>query len=173
MGENRNFYNFKKLVVLLMFSILFLTGCEPLRKKFVREKRREDQDDRDKIVILEPKDYSPEFYTPFEHYKKNYDLLIIWNKTLLEDIASSDNDKRLKYVMRKIIKHLLDMEKYIRDDKKKYFKQLMEAYHKIDNEFNKPAQLRNTASLRNKIRINNNKIRSHFNPQAMEGNLIY
>ena len=67
------------LGVCLISLTATLIGCEPLRKKFTRNKKNKEVS-QEFIPVLEPIDYAENTKTPEEEYKHYYSLWKVWEK---------------------------------------------------------------------------------------------
>lgn len=69
------------------------SGCEPLRKKFVREQKADAAKEVD--VILDPVEYAPRSQDPAKEYRYYYGLWLVWHKDLLTSVEENASNKRL------------------------------------------------------------------------------
>ena len=84
------------LMIFLGSFILSSIGCEPLRKKFVRQKKK-DENAQQFIPVLDPIDYPAAVYSAEEGYRKHYSLWRVWHKELMVSLDEQGIDRRQKY----------------------------------------------------------------------------
>ncbi len=170
--SHAKFKNVFHLVVVAMICSFLVGGCQPLRKKFIRQKKDDGRNSQTE-VIFEPQDYSPEKFTAEEKYTKNYNLWVIWGKSLEETIEEgSSNEKRYKYFLNKGLEALREMRLYLKDNKKAELDEMIATFEKMYQEFNKPYALWNKVRIRNQASNNSIKIRTSFNPKDLQGNFV-
>src|SRR3989344_1830966 len=97
----------------ISFAIIFmfvagLTGCEPLRKKFTRAKKKVQE--TEDIPILEPIEYPKTVLTAEALYKKSYGLWKIWHVELSNSIVNTTNRKRQLYFLNQVVSTLSQMQ---------------------------------------------------------------
>src|SRR5437899_1682173 len=102
---------FFSLILVFLISSL---GCEPLRKKFVRQKKKEQKEEFE--PVLDPIDYPAAVHSPTQDYKHAYGLWKVWNKELLQEIETNDNEKRQVYLLNESIEQLEAMEKLVQEN---------------------------------------------------------
>jgi predicted RNase H-like nuclease (RuvC/YqgF family) len=148
-----------------------LQGCEPLRKKFIR-KSKEDDSNRYGEVVLEPKDYSPQNYTPEENYTKHYNLWVIWGKSLEEALSESQNEKRHRYFLQQGLKELRKMRQYLKEEKKAGLQEMIQGFEALAEELAQPSIVWNKVRIRNQLNSYSIKIRTQYNPHDLEGYFV-
>ena len=63
------------LIACLLGMCVSMSACEPLRKKFTRQKKADANADKDFVPVLEPQDYPAPEKNPPEMYKQHYALI--------------------------------------------------------------------------------------------------
>ncbi|MCM8778557.1 MAG: hypothetical protein NC898_00935 [Candidatus Omnitrophica bacterium] len=101
----------KKIIVFLL--ILVLTGCASFRKKFVREKKREE---RPRPVVYF-KDYSNDI-SFHDLYKKHFLFWKYWEMELINALEEDNHKKQLSSIQQ-AISHLKNLESYLVSEKQK------------------------------------------------------
>lgn len=96
---------------LLVLFVGGLSGCEPLRKKFVRKKKETKQ--KEFIPVLQPVDYPARYQTPGEQYQYHYSMSKVWQKDLMTTLDEEASDKRVLYNLNEMITHMEAMEKIL------------------------------------------------------------
>ncbi len=155
-------------LVLVFLCVFLLEGCEPLRKKFIRSKREDATNNKTKVV-LEPEDYSPENYTAEEKYVKQYNLWVIWGKSLEEALVESENEKRHRYFMANGLKALKEMSLYLKEEKRVVLEVIILEFEKINEEILKPHGFWNKGSIVRRVKNHSIKLRTAFNPKDLQG----
>ena len=166
-----DFSFFVILMTLFSFSLTSV-GCEPLRKKFTRKKKKEKEISEEMLPVLNPIDYAPKIYTPEEKYRQHYGLWKIWSKDLLEAIEAKDNDKRQKYNLGQTIVQLTEMKKWIIEEKQRDLQTIIDDLNKIGLELEKPSIMRDYYFIKKTVEQNAKKIRNNFNLEVIKNNLF-
>ncbi|MCK5215788.1 MAG: hypothetical protein KAR05_10615 [Candidatus Omnitrophica bacterium] len=157
------------LIVLVGCMSLMLSGCEPLRKKFVRKKKKGRE--KEVLPILEPIDYVAKKESSPEIYRKYYAMRKVWHKDLLMALEEGGRDKHVLYVIDKEIMLLVDMKNLLQEAKQKGIEAQIQKLRKIEADLNRPEAFRNQdAMLKNLIRIDRD-IRNDFKPDVVINDL--
>lgn len=155
-GRGENF-----VIVLLVIAVALTAGCEPLRKKFSRKKKKVEET-AESLPILDPVDYPDKIETPDVLYKKQYSLWRVWHKDLVRIFEDNGNEKRLTYTVDQMLEQMAGMEKFLTGESKTRFSALIADIKTLREEFGKPAALRNKAALTTKIMKFEKEMRAHF-----------
>ena len=83
------------MVLLVLTAIVSTTGCEGLRKKFVR-KKKSDVSDSQSGAILDPIEYPAVVKTSSQSYSQHYDLWKVWIGDLKTEIEEGSNEKKIQ-----------------------------------------------------------------------------
>ncbi|MCX5681092.1 MAG: hypothetical protein NT079_02250, partial [Candidatus Omnitrophica bacterium] len=113
---NKSFFSFLGLAVCLVFIVTIFQGCEPLRKKFTRQKKEEQAQQEE--PILDPIDYPEKAYDAKADYKYRFSLFHVWEKEFIGGVDDTASGRRLKYFNDNILVQLQEMEKLVSDEKK-------------------------------------------------------
>lgn len=146
---------------------LSLTACEPLRKKFSREKKKTVVKNTDFLPVLEPIDYPDKNHTSEEHYKQHYSLWKIWQEELIQSLSLEQNDKRQKYLLVEVIEQLKEMQKWIVEEKSAELAGIISAVQSVEKDFDEPSLMRNVYSMKQTIERAGKEIRAQFSPKIM------
>ena len=154
---------------LCCLSVLFLTssGCTPLRKKFIRQKKKDQTTDPRFIPVLDPIDYPEKIYSAEEKYKHHYSLWKVWNKDLLQVLERDGSGKRQKYLLSQSIEQLEEMRNLINNEKQAEFIELVDQLKNVRQDYEKPSSMRNKFSIRSKIERNAKTIRNSYSPKLI------
>jgi hypothetical protein len=159
------------LIALLTVSIT-LGGCEPLRKKFVRQKKKSDQEEKF-IPVLEPIEYESAQVTPEGQYQHRYGLWMIWQKEMLTALEDQRGKKKLEYVLGEILTQLIEMEKLVTAEKAVELKKHRDAYQSILNEISSSAIVPNELTLSRNINNIGRQIRDEFTFNVVKDNIAF
>ena len=152
------------IAVLVTMVSLSTTGCEPFRKKFTREKRKDRASAF--VPVLDPIDYPPEHVSSKDKYDYYYSLWAVWERDLLKAIDDRAFDKKLQYNLSQEIVQLEEMKKWVTDDKAQGLNPSLERLYKIQKQIiNTPAQMRNMYSIRRDLEIIASDVRHNFKPE--------
>ena len=126
-------------------------GCEPLRKKFTRQKKKGDVS-TEIIPVLEPVDYPVKQYGAQEAYAQHYSLCKVW----LSDFQTSRqqqmliNDKRLMASLDAALKEIDEMQKLLKDTDQ--LAKIKEQVQWVHDDFAKPQAFRNEVRINSALR---------------------
>ena len=105
------------LSFILIFScILVLTGCETLRKKFTRKKKRRETEE---VMVITPRDYSAHPFPNDVLYKQYFVYWKSWNQELVASLNDRDSDKKILDCVEQAIINLKKMATYLKEEKAK------------------------------------------------------
>lgn len=158
-------------VVCLSVLLVSVGGCASLRKKFVRQKKK-DAKAEEFIPVLDPIDYAPAVVSAEEKYAYHYSLWKVWYRDLVENIEHQESDKKQKYLIGQVVVQLEEMGKRLGDEKRKELNTSIGEWEAIRALYEKPAPMRSTSSLKRKIEASAQKIRRQFNPDAVRDFLV-
>ncbi len=166
---NRNKHSFMKkigtfsLILLLTFTSF---GCEALRKKFTRKKKKVDKS-KELIPVFEPIDYARKEYSAEDAYKKAYSLWQVWSKELVTVIPRDSNDKNQRYLVAQIINQVTAMRDLLNEEKSSEIQKTLNKYMDIQNIYKKPESMRQRSIMTNKLRQANKELRLTFHPEQV------
>lgn len=141
-------------VSMLLVVCVSCSSCETLRKKFTRQKKKDQSESTDFNPVLEPQDYPAPEYNAAENYKEHYDLVKVWYKDLTDGVTQKeDNDGRVRYALKQIDGHLDGMASLLAKEKRPVVedtKALLKGY-KEALAIDRP--LRNRAKLQSELHL--------------------
>ena len=145
----------KIITVLLITSIIYLSGCEALRKKFTRQPKKKEKEIED--IVFVPVEY-PEFTMSKEdQYTNNYLFWKSWHSELVTYLNDDTSRKKQISLADETINSLNNMRELLNDEKREkldvYIKELEKIHDKLKNTqfVSMPALKRKTINLQNKI----------------------
>jgi len=165
---------FNGRVLFLISFVLILavssSGCESLRKKFRREKKK------DKIVedipILEPIDYPETTHTPEELYKQHYSLFQVWFKELIEAVSDQDvGRKRQLYLLNQILVHLQEIKNLITEEKQESLSKKLDKLNRIKKDLEAPVSTRGMSSIVRELELLEKDLRDEYSFRNMQSSL--
>ena len=102
--------------VFFVSCILLLTGCESLRRKFTRTKKKEESQE---VVIITPRDYSAHPLPSDVLYKQYFNYWKSWNEELVTSLNDSLSHKKIVDCANQSLINLKKMATYLTDEKAK------------------------------------------------------
>lgn len=157
---------------LCLAVVVLLTGCEPLRKKFTRQKKKGDVVNEKFIPVLEPEEYHVKKYGAEESYAQHYSLLKVWFSDFASTYDQTSNEKRQIYNLDAALKELKEMRNLLNgpilDELSGVEKQIV----LIRDEYTKPKSFRNDARIRSEIRAVQSGINKKFKTDLVKGSFI-
>ena len=155
--------------VVLMISCLTLTGltlsgCESVRKKFVRKKK---SDRNQKMPIFETIDYAEYTQSPEMKYKHYYSLWVVWYKELDNVLFDDVTEKKFEYITNQIKSSLMKMAEVLDESYQDTIDQEMTVITGIQKDLMKSESLRNLPSIQARLRRHEKKIRRHLSFAAV------
>jgi len=157
-------------VCFLLISAIFIDGCEPLRKKFTRKKKKASVED-ETVPLLEPIDYPQKVYSPAETYKHHYSLWQVWNNELQNIVLESAYRKRKIYLVDQIIAHLEVMRNLILEEKQISLISSLERLRKVKSDLEAPVPTRNLSALKRDLALIDKEIRNSYKFTEIESAL--
>jgi len=160
----------KILICCLLVSTIFLDGCEPLRKKFTRKKKKTSVGD-ETVPILEPIDYPQKVYSPAETYKHHYSLWQVWNNELQSLVLENTYRKRKIYLVDQIIANLEVMKNLIVEEKQTALISSLERLRKVKSDLEAFVPTRNLSALKRELALIDKDIRNGYKFSSVENAL--
>ena len=160
-------------IVLIGILVLAIasSGCEPLRKKFIRQKKKDQQDTSGVIPILEPIDYPEPVYSPLKEYQKHYSMWKVWQRELLTGLEQAASAKQELYDLDQILAQLQEMEKLLVADKQAKLSSLTAQFESLKDQLSQQGPFRNTSSIKLKIESLGKTIREEYKFEKMKEHL--
>lgn len=167
---NKNRMGKRFVIMLLLVAVAASAGCEPLRKKFSRKKKKVEET-AESLPILDPVDYPDKIETPDVLYKKQYSLWRVWHKDLVRIFEENGNEKRIFYTIDQMLEQMTGMERLLTGEAAARLSSLIADLKALRSEFEKPAGLRNKAALATKIGALEKEMRRHFRVDKISSSL--
>ena len=159
----------KKAVVwfCLCLFVISAAGCEPLRKKFIRQKKK-DKENSGIQPILDPIDYPAATHSAMERYQAQYSLWKVWDREILQAIHEKRSDKKIRSLLDQLLAQLDGMRAQAAPEQQGEIDGLRAAYLHVQASLDKPVALRNMYSLEKQLLANSKKIRRDLNPKQLQ-----
>jgi hypothetical protein len=160
------------IIICFTLAAFFLTGCQPLRKKFVRQKKKDKEEDI--IPVLNPIDYEPSRVSPKERYEYHYSLWRVWYKEFHLEMTTDKrtSDKRQRYLLQEMITQIEEMRKWIVEEKQRELSVFLESLYKAQEDMQTTALTRNNRAVKRQVDRAEKGIRINFKPRLVEEFLI-
>lgn len=172
MNNSRREGKLSQLISTSILSLLVLSllcGCEPLRKKFTRKKKKEGEVDF--VPVLQPIEYPSQIRTKEDLYKHYYSLWQVWHRDILTAFLERAGDKKLRYILKEIILNLDSMQQLLLGEKHDQLVGILDKLKRMQAELESPAPLRNSLALETNLRSLEKKIRLNFKFPKVEDSL--
>ncbi len=166
MQRQRFFYVLVVIYVSFLFA-LCSSGCEPLRKKFIREKKK-DKESQEIVPVLEPEEYPVKSISPEEQYRYFYSLWRVWYRDLIQAIDENSSKKRQIYLLNQEIKQLEKMSELLIDEKRELLVPVIEELRDLLQRLQLPAKLKNTFVIKKRLRDIDKKLHDNFRPKIVD-----
>ena len=146
--------------VVIFIFLASVTGCEPLRKKFTRQKKKVQESEE--IPILEPIEYPKTVMTAESLYKRSYSFWKAWQKDLSDSIVNSTSSKRQLYLLNQVISNLVQMQALLVPERQQGLKDIIVRFQKIQSEIKSPVPMRAATSLKTDIDLLEKRVRLEY-----------
>ena len=160
-------------MIALLTVCVTCSSCETLRKKFTRQKKKDQSESADFIPVLEPQDYPSPEYNALENYKEHYTLIRVWYKDLQSALVEKDDsDGRVKYALRQINGHLDGMIMLVDKSRKPALEGLRGLLKNYTDALSTPHASRNRSLLQSDLRAFDKKLRHDLRVDVIKKDLI-
>ena len=149
------------MITVFLLVTLGLSGCQPLRKKFIRQKKK-DKEDSELTPILEPIEYPEKVHSPEGLYKEHYSFWQVWYGDLLAAIDDQESQKRQVYNIDKAIAHLEEMKRLLVPKEQRNLKMFIESLGKLRERLRQPSVLGSSTSIKLELESIGKKIRQEY-----------
>lgn len=147
-------------------------GCEPLRKKFVRQKKKDASASTEAVPLLTPEVYPEKVFDPVREYKQHYGLWGVWYKDYFSILEENGSDKRQRYVLTQMFTQLEKMEGLLADEKRSGLTQLKNDLQSVVDMMKTPAVMREDSVVEGKVRSIDDRLRNNFDIEQVQDALI-
>ena len=161
-------HKFWVLGICFFLVAMSLSGCSSLRKKFVRQKKKGKQVEKEFIPVLDPRDYEPIVFMAEEKYRHHYNLWKVWEKSLNQAVMENEGEKRLLYSINQLLVHVCEMRKRIVGEKHHMFDDIIEGSEKIQKGFQNPDPIGLSSRVERQLRRLEKKTRNGLHPDKVK-----
>lgn len=119
------------ILAIFICAAFLLTGCESLRKKFTRTKKKSSSEEE---MIVSPRDYSENPLPVEVLYKQYFAFWKSWNQELVSALNDTDPHKKILVCVRESIKNLKNMSSYLVAEKKQGLQVYIERLSDLEKE---------------------------------------
>jgi hypothetical protein len=160
----------QRLVIGLCFLMLVMnfSGCASMRKKFVRQKKKGKNVEKEFVPVLDPREYEPVVFLAEEKYRHHYNLWKVWEKTLNQEVMERSSEKRLLYTINQLLVHVYEMRKRIVEDQQAMFDDVIAGYEKIQKGFQDSDPIGLSSRIERRLRLLEKKVRNELAPQKVK-----
>ncbi len=158
--------------VVCLAAVVLLTGCEPLRKKFTRQKKKSDAVNQKFIPVLDPEEYHVKQYGAEESYAQHYSLLKVWFSDFASTYEQTVNEKRQLYNLNAALEELQEMKKLLKSPVLEELSGIEKQILYIRGEYEKSKAFRNDARIRSEIREVQSKVNKKFKTELVKESFI-
>ena len=164
-------FNKLVIVILVFMMIPILSGCEPLRKKFKRKKKKSSAS-AEIMPILDPIEYPEKIKSVESKYKHFYSLWRVWHRDMMIAFLRETNDKRMVYYINQLIVQLDELQQLVIGEKKQELLKFKSRLENIKLKYDKPAGLRNKDGMKKEVGLIGKKIMREFKIDKMKDSLV-
>ncbi len=158
------------MVFLLVGAVTMTSGCEPLRKKFIR-KKKDDTSENQTAAILDPVDYPANVKSVGQVYSQHYSLWKVWLRDLEDIVADNASEKRVSHTLAQMREHLVAMQQLLKDVSREKIEIYVTEVDNLSREFEKSAPFRNKIALTSRIHNLGRKVKKFFAPDKIKDEL--
>lgn len=166
---------FRRLVSacsLCLVMMIVLTGCASLKKKFIRQKKKDKEGAGDFIPVLEPEVYPVKETGPSELYAQQYSLFNVWVSDFANNFETIDNNKRMVNDLDAALKSINEMIGLVKSPVSEELAVIKGQVQLIRDEFTKPEAFRNRTKISGELRNVDKTIRKKYKPSLVQEFLV-
>ena len=109
--------------------------------------------------------------SPEDAYKKNFGLWKIWQRDLIESMSTSDNKKRLSYLVGQVTTSLGEMKNLVQEQSRGPLQQAISTLTEFKEDITAPVPRRSLGSWKTDLEMMEKNIRKDFNLSIIKENL--
>lgn len=155
----------------LALAVTF-TGCAPLKKKFMRQKKKDKETNENFIPVLEPEEYQVRQVGPFEEYSQHYLLFNVWISDFGDNFQTMDNDKRLISDLESALKSISAMQKLSTGTLAESIAKITKQVKYLLGEYDQPEAFRNPSRMSSEVRSIERSLRRDLKPDLVKDQLF-
>lgn len=155
------------LVTLCVAMIVVSSGCAPLKKKFIRQKKKDKEAASDFVPVLEPEVYPVKTLGPGDIYAQQYSLFVLWISDFADNYETIRNDKRMLNDLESALKSVEEMINQLQSPLAEDLGKIKNQMVWVRDEYVKPASFRNTSRINSEVREIERNVRKNFKPNLV------
>ena len=159
-------------VVAVLAMSLSLSACEPLRKKFIRQKKKNAVQDNNFIPILEPQEYPAPENNPKENYNQRYVLIKSWYKDLWTALEEKASDKKVRYILSQVYAQIDEMKKLVDPEKSVQLDRLKDLLSYFEGSLKDPWVSRNVSRIQSDLRAFDRMMRTQLRVDRIPNSFV-
>ena len=169
----RFFAGRRRMMVLVGMVILAVstTGCEPLRKKFVRQKKK-SAESSEFIPVLDPVDYPDRVVDAGQRYRYYFSMWQVWLRDLLTVLDEGGSDKRITYLLNQTHVQMEEMSKLLTGPQKEELRKSMQELLQMQEAMNMPAAMRDGVGMKRRLQGIDRVLRTKFRFEDVKDQLV-
>ncbi len=160
------------LIACLVVTSISFSACEPLRKKFTRQKKKDASAEQDFVPVLEPQEYPAADKDPVQSYKQHYALIKAWYRDMWTALEERGSDKQQRYLLKTIYGHIDDMRKLVGPQQQRQLDELAKVLSYYDSALGVPLAMRNVSRIRSDLRAFDRMLRNKLRADKIKGAFI-
>ncbi len=163
----------RMMCLALVLCLTFVsTGCEPLRKKFTRKKKKSQVEDVRMQPVLEPEEYPDPTTDPMANYKDHYALVKVFYRDLWLPLQEHRTVKNSYFAYNQVMQHLDEMRKMIKPEFQGNLDKLKATLAYYEESLKVEPAFRNRGRIESDLREFDRQLRRSFKPDLMKDSLI-
>lgn len=165
-NHSKALVHFSIIFVFVLFIQFVLSSCTPLKKKFIRQKKK-SQTSQKYVPVLDPIEYAPRHISASEKYQHFYSSWRVWEKELLYALEADEeykNDKRIVYLFDQMFSQVQEMRKWLASEQQEGLDQRIDEYLDVRAYFQKPQSPNKYIQIKRKIKRISKKLRLGYKP---------
>ena len=161
-GQSKSISFQVSLALVFVTFLLTSSGCEPFRKKFTRQKKKDESPTSQFVPVLDPVDYPDKVESPPELYRHHFSLWQVWDRELIMRIEEHASNKKINDTVDQSLTQLTEMQKLLTGEKQKKLSEYVAQLNALKKDLEQPAAVRNDNSIQRKIERIGKNVREGF-----------
>jgi hypothetical protein len=159
------------LLVGMVILAVSTTGCEPLRKKFVRQKKK-SAEGSGFVPVLDPIDYPDRVVDAGQRYRYYASMWQVWLRDLLTVLDEGGSDKRISYLLNQSYVQLEEMAKLLTGPKLEELRKSMRELQQLQETMKLPAAMRDDTGMKRRLQTIDKNVRMKFRFEDVKDQLV-
>ena len=162
----------RNMVAGVVIVSLVVSGCESLRKKFTRQKKKDSEQSDQFIPVLEPEQYPEKVYSPANDYKYHFSLWQVWQKELSTAVFERESNKRQLYMLNQAIVQVDALKKLVGAEKQSGLEEVLKGLRTLHGTIENPAPMHDNFMILNQLKSLDRKMRNNYSFDKIKTSLI-